>query len=72
MKKHLLLLAAIITFSYVGAQDNNAWLQSRVLKVDPADVEKFEAAVAKKTKSAKRKLDKEYYSLPTVLIYASK
>ena len=50
MKKHLLLLAAIITFSYVGAQDNNAWLQSRVLKVDPADVEKFEAAVAKKTK----------------------
>ena len=50
MKKHLLLLAAIITFSCVGAQDNNAWLQSRVLKVDPADVEKFEAAVAKKTR----------------------
>ena len=41
------MLAAIISFSYVGAQDNNAWLQSRVLKVDPADVEKFEAAVAK-------------------------
>ena len=45
------MLAAIITFSYVGAQDNNAWLQSRVLKVDPADVEKFEAAVAKKNKN---------------------
>ena len=50
MKKFLLLIAAIISFSYVDAQDNNAWLQSRVLKVDPADVEKFEAAVAKKTK----------------------
>ena len=49
MKKIFLLLFIVFFISTLSAQDNNAWLQTRVLKVDPADVEKFESAVAKKT-----------------------
>jgi hypothetical protein len=49
MRNYLILLITVLVFSSASAQDN-AWLQSRVLTVDAADVEKFESAVAKKTK----------------------
>ena len=48
MKKILLLLLTVVFISSLNAQDNNAWLQTRVLNVDASDVEKFESAVAKK------------------------
>jgi hypothetical protein len=48
MKKIFLLLFSVIFISSLNAQDNNAWLQTRVLNVDADNVEKFESAVAKK------------------------
>ena len=48
MKKILLLLFTVIFISSLSAQDNNAWLQTRVLNVDANDVEKFDKCSSKK------------------------
>ena len=49
MKKIFLLLLTTLFLTSLNAQQQNWWMQSRILNVDPSDVEKFEKAVAKKT-----------------------
>ena len=49
MKKIFLLLLKTLFLTSLNAQQQNWWMQSRILKVDPSDVDKFEKAVAKKT-----------------------
>ena len=48
MRKLFLLLFTTLFLTSLNAQQQNWWMQSRILNVDPSDVEKFEKAVAKK------------------------
>ena len=50
MRKLFLLLFTTLFLTSLNAQEQNWIMQSRVLNVDAEDVQKFESAVAKKTK----------------------
>ena len=49
MRKLFLLFFTTLFFLSLNGQQQNWWMQSRILNVDPSDIEKFEKAVAKKT-----------------------